>query len=482
MRSPVAALWLLPALALGAQDITAPHLEHTPAAVSVTLNGQTFINQGLVGAGQLPAGTVDFLGDTLGSFSSLQVRSWRRVGGHYEGVLWTLPDRGRNDPAAGLFYDYSARLHRLRIRYTPQDGHLSIVPDGGLRLRDFRGQPFTGADPGQGSLVQRGLDLPSPASGPGAGKVSLDAEALQFARDGGFYVGDEYAANVYRFDARGRLQGVLQPPAAITPRRDGHADFSSLAPPQTGRRNNQGVEGLSLSPDGSVLFVMLQSALMQDSASGNASGRINTRVLVYDLRHGSLPAAPVEHYVVQLPAWRRSGDGGAPDRTAAQSEIRALDNHRFLMLSRDSAGLGAADEGPVVYKSILLVDTRDATNLAGSEYETGVQPVLQQPDASTLRPQIRAAQWVEFINLLNPVQLARFGLGIGTLSEKWEAMDLVPALDPKAPDDYFLFVGNDNDFIARHCRMSGQSCDSAFDNDNRVLIYRVTLPHRAAGL
>ncbi len=55
-------------------------------------------------------------------------------------------------------------------------------------------------------------------------------------------------------------------------------------------------------------------------------------------------------------------------------------------------------------------------------------------------------------------------------------MDLVPVLEPAAPHDYFLFVGNDNDFIARRCRMSGQSCDSGFDNDNWILVYRLTLP------
>ncbi len=55
-------------------------------------------------------------------------------------------------------------------------------------------------------------------------------------------------------------------------------------------------------------------------------------------------------------------------------------------------------------------------------------------------------------------------------------MDLASVQEPARPNDYFLLVGNDNDFIARHCRMSGQSCDSAIDNDNRVLVYRVRLP------
>ncbi|WP_246623304.1 esterase-like activity of phytase family protein [Sphingomonas colocasiae] len=470
-----------PGLAAGEEPVTRPNIDRTEGARTVSLNGRSFVNLGLVGAGRLPADTPDFLGDTLGSFSSLQVApgSWARIGDHYEAILWTLPDRGRNDPDAKLFFDYPARLHRFRIRFTPADGRVSLVPDGGLELRDFRGRPFTGADPGAGTLKQRGMLLPAPAGGVGAGKVSLDAESLQFARDGSFYVGDEYTANIYYFDPRGRLRGVIRPPAAIVPRCDGRPYFGSLQPPETGRRNNQGVEGMSLSPDGRRLFVALQSALVQDSAAGNAAGRTATRVLVYDVGRTPVPVRPIAHHVVQLPAYDDAGGGGPPDRTAAQSEIRAIDDRSFLMLARDGAGRGAGGKAPIVYKSVLLVDLAGATNLAGSGYETGSASLLRDPAGTALRPGIVPAARVELVNLLNPAQLARFGLDIDALSEKWEALDLVPALDPDHPDDHFLIVGNDNDFIARHCRMSGRSCDSAIDNDSRILLYRLRLPRTA---
>ncbi len=141
---------------------------------------------------------------------------------------------------------------------------------------------------------------------------------------------------------------------------------------------------------------------MQDSASGNASGRINTRLLVYDVTATPTPAAPIGHYVVQLPAYDDDGDGGAPNRTAAQSEIRALDDHQLLMLARDGAGLGASGSKPVVYKSILLVDIAGATNLAGTEYETGTSSLLKQEDRTALRQGIVPAEWVEFVNMLDP--------------------------------------------------------------------------------
>ncbi len=476
---------------LSASGYSAPHEATGAPPRTLKLGSRTYVDKGLVAAGRLPAGTVDFLGDTLGSFSSLAVQpgTWKRTANGYEGVLWTLPDRGRNDPEAGLFYDYTSRVERMQLRIDATSGKpgalgtLTMVPDRGVVLKDFNGQPFTGADPGEHTITQREVVLPSPASGAGAGKVSLDAESLQFTADGHFYIGDEYTANVYYFDAQGQLQGVIVAPPAIRPQRDGKRTFGSLAAPQTGRRNNQGVEGMGLSPDGSRLFVALQSATLQDSAKGNAAGRINTRVLVYDVTASPTPQQPIGHYVMALPAYAHDGKGKL-DRTAAQSELRALDAHRFLLLARDGNGLGKDGDDPIVYKSVLLVDVADASNLAGSNYESGTASVLADPTGTTLKAGIAPARSDELLNLLDRPQLARAGLDLdtkrgphaGLLSEKWEAMDVLPALDPQHPNDVLLLIGNDNDFIARRCRMQGQSCDSPYDNDNRVLVYRLTLP------
>lgn len=117
---------------------------------------------------------------------------------------------------------------------------------------------------------------------------------------------------------------MIVPPASVAPRDEGKPFFGSLRAPGTGRRNNQGVEGMSLSPDGRTLFVVLQSALIQDSATGNAAGRRNTRVLVYDISGPPTPSKPVAHHVVQLPACDDTGEDGAQNRTATQSEVRAL--------------------------------------------------------------------------------------------------------------------------------------------------------------
>ncbi|MEI9965355.1 MAG: hypothetical protein WDM92_12405, partial [Caulobacteraceae bacterium] len=118
-RRPVV-LAAVVALAAGAADAqsltyTTRHWTDEAGDASVALEGQTFVNHGLVGVGRLSAATRDFRGETLGSFSSMALdpTSWRRrKDGSYTGVFWTLPDRGPNDvgPIVGTT-DYANRIH-----------------------------------------------------------------------------------------------------------------------------------------------------------------------------------------------------------------------------------------------------------------------------------------------------------------------------------------------------------------------------------
>jgi hypothetical protein len=91
-----------------------------------------------------------------------------------------------------------------------------------------------------------------------------------------------------------------------------------------------------------------------------------------------------------------------------------------------------------------------------------------------------------FIDINDNAELAKFGLHNGppqdrnNLYEKWEAMGLVPALDPANPRDYFLFVADDNDFITQHGFQVGAPYRDAsgVDVDTMFLVCRVTLPAR----
>jgi len=308
--------------------------------------------------------------------------------------------------------------------------------------------------------------------------------------DASFYISDEYGPYIYRFSADGKLRSATRPPAAFIPQRNGADSFASNNPgpgqpipapvdPVTGRQNNQGLEGLSLAPDGKTLFALLQSAARQDGGTGSASTtRFNTRLLAYDIT-GDTPALKGE-YVLQLPTTKTAAGATL---VCAQSEILAINNTQFLVLARD-AGFGHTYPiATATYRNILVYDITGATNIAGTKFDDPASPIAP---AGVLDASIKPAARTEFINLNDSAQLAKFGLHNGptddnnNLSEKWEAMTLVPALDPAAPNDYFLFVGNDNDFITQNGLQDGVTYahPSGMENDSMLLVYRLTLPGR----
>jgi len=474
----------------------APLLAHTARAEStVTLGGVTLINHGLVGVGRLDAALRDKFGETFGSGSGMAIdpKSWMRDGASWRGTIWLLPDRGYN---VGGTIDYRSRLNRLEIVLTPPANPETMAAEDRQRtvvarladtilLTDTAGAPFSGLDPAAGGIRPGGDGFPPMPQAPN-GHVALDAEGLVLARDGSFFVSDEYGPYIYRFSPQGRLLGAIRPPDAFIPRRNGADHFSSNNPgpgqskpvpanPDTGRQNNQGFEGLALTPDGRYLVAVLQSATRQDGGDSPET-RDHTRILFYDISVIDRPALVREHVVV-LPAFT-TADGKR--RIAAQSELLALDDTHFLLLCRDSDN-GFGQKGATSrYRRIELIDTSAATNIAGTRYD-GLEPVA--PKGHLVEGVVPAARET-FIDLNDNGELARFGLHNGPpqdrndLGEKWEAMGLVPALDPGRPRDFFLFVANDNDFMTQRGFHAGAAYQDAsgVDLDTMLLVFRVTLP------
>ncbi len=492
---------------LFAANYDTPFLDNTAPTISstVSLGGQNFVNQGLVGVGVFATNVIDGRGDTFGSFSSFKVdhNTWRRhANGSYSGTLYALPDRGYN--VAGLIA-YPARIQQMALSFTPDytantvsQTQMTLALQRTISITDFAGQTTTAVDPTGATTLQGFSNVPT-----AGGKFAIDGEGLALRADGSFYVSDEYGATVYHVSKTGQMLGLITPPQALLPQFTGASGYSGFTTAagaiatgvQTGgRRDNQGMEAVDLTPDGRYLVTMLQSATRQDNPLNTNDGRLFTRLMVYDVSKTATPSSTIGHYLVELPTFDRDGTGGSADRAAAQSEIVALSPTTFLVLSRDGNGNGSADNGrPLVFKTVSLVSTNGATNLSGTPYETGYTPAangISGPVAG-----VTAAQVTPFVNLLNPTQLARFGIDMNvgaegsanpvsanSLGEKWEALSIVPVLDPAAPNDYFLLVGNDNDFLGTSVTMLGQAPVDATagtavaDNPNRVLVYRVTLP------
>ncbi|KAF2115909.1 esterase-like activity of phytase-domain-containing protein [Lophiotrema nucula] len=486
-----------------------------PVVNKTTCGGKTYVYEELAGFGFLKSDARDKFGDTIGGIGSaiaLDKKSWKKKGGKsesYEGIIYGLPDRGWNTQGT---QNTQNRIHKFVATLDIVNGatiakpaspnfHLEYVDT--ILLYGPDGKPTTGLDADVKDVAKYpGFpDLPVATytgdgfgnAGPGGKRISIDAEGLVLGDDGTFWVSDEYGPYIYQFDRRGRMIDAIRPPDAFIPFRNGSESFNAASPPiydptretipevpDTGRNNNQGFEGLTASPDGKWLFVLLQSATIQDGAS-KSSNRRNTRLLKYKL--GKRDPELVAEYAVQLPIV----PGG--NKIAAQSEIHYISETQLLVLARDSgAGHGQSDSASK-YRNADVIDISKATNVKSRTVDaTGGQ--IASSDGGVLIAGINPAEYCPWLSYNNNDQLNRFGVHNGgaqdasLLNEKWESFGIIP-VDSKFSKngdgkEYYLISFSDNDFITQngYINLGKQKYTDAsgYNLDNQVLVFKVRLP------
>ncbi|OCT44111.1 3-phytase [Cladophialophora carrionii] len=506
---------LLSALTAGI-SLASPLERAAKAVNTTTCNGQTYVYQALAGYGFTPSDARDKFGDTaggIGSSAAIDQKSWKvDSSGVYTGILWSLPDRGWNTEGT---LNYQPRLHKFQITFKPDTVSSSSAPNLQLkyldtvRFTDPAGTPLTGLDPDLQPpyLSFPGFpELPSATytgdgfggNGAGGQRVVGDTEGLVLTDDG-FWISDEYGPSIFHFDHSGKMTGAIRPPPAIIPQRNGSDSFNAASPPRydpnitttpanptSGRSNNQGLEGLTASPDRKTLYALMQSALVQEGGR-NASTRRLARLLEYDISDASHPVYKAE-YVVPLPVFANS------TLVAAQSEIYFISPTQFLILARDSGRGHGMDNSLSRYRQIDVFDISNATNIAGNSYDATAAAVASVDGvlASTVVP-ATYCPWLDFnVN----AQLNRFGVhnggdqDAGLLNEKWESIAIVPVNPPSTTGwkdwhagsqrEFFIFSLSDNDFITQNGFMNGGQLpyadESGYSLDNQALVFKVSLP------
>ncbi|KAK8159045.1 esterase-like activity of phytase-domain-containing protein [Phyllosticta citrichinensis] len=475
---------LFSALALAGCSIA-----HDAPVNTTTCDGQKYTYRALAGFGTVRSTARDKYGDTLGSLGSavaLEPGSWTYNSSSltYYGVLWTQPDRGWNTNGT---LNYIPRVHKFAVAFAP---NASASPDDpappNLRFDylDTRlyqapdGAPLTGLDAdASGATSFPGFpDLPVATytgdgfgrSGSGGRRVPVDAEGLVLAADGGFWVSDEYGPYIYKFSSEGRMEEAIRPPDAYIPIRNGSE--SSVSPPT----RRPCFEGLAVSPSGTTLSALLQSALIQDGGTAKSTSR-HARLVQYDIT--SSPAVLAAEFVVPLPLYTNA-DGKT--RVAGQSSIVALSETQFLVLARDSGAGRAQDETKSVYRHVDVFDVADATDLRSLHGVDAVGGSVVSDDG-VLRDDVVPAAYCPWLDYNVESQLERFGLrnggedGEALLSEKWESLVVVPVLE-----DVYIFSLSDNDFITQDGYLDGGSFrysdGSGQSVDTQALVFRATLP------
>ncbi|KAI1855293.1 hypothetical protein JX265_006564 [Neoarthrinium moseri] len=492
------------------------------AVNSTTCNGKQYVYEELAGYGFVVSDAVDKFGDNLGGLGSaihMEKKSWKKsCNGTYTGTLWSLPDRGWNTEGT---LNFQPRVHKFTVTLTPAHNatvanpsapNLYLTYQDTIRFSGPDGTPATGLDADvSGHLSYPGFpDLPVATytgdgfggDGPGGKRIPIDCEGLAVNDDGSFWVSDEYGPYVYLFDHSGKMLTAIRPPDAIIPFRNGTESFSAASPPHyidngegplpnpehpdTGRDNNHGFEGLSVSEDGKTLWVLLQAATVQEGGLEKQTQRY-TRFLKYDI---STPLKPVykAEYIVPLPAYiDPTAKASKNPKIAAQSEVHALPNGQFLVLSRDGGAGHGQENSQSQYRNIDVFDISAATDIkaAGQGYDDEGGAVADTK--GVLRQGVQAAEYCAFLDFNVNAQLGRFGLHNGgaqdaaLLNEKWESIAVVP-VDPRRPDgdEHFVFSLSDNDFITQNGFLNDgrfRYADSTgFNLDSQALVFKVKIP------
>jgi hypothetical protein len=371
------------------------------ATVSVV---PAFAEVQLLGTGAIPGNVTDNSGlnrlledgvtpdNLVGGLGS--AISYMGVGDYY----LATPDRG---PADGTT-TYTDRAYVVKVDVRKNAAGQYIVTP---RVVDTRILKLAHRTPFTGSAAAF-----DPTNSPSSRR--FDPEGVRAAKCGGtFYVSDEYGPFLYEFQASGKRERVLELPTKFLIDLPSATPTDELTKNLAGRQANRGMEGLAISPDGSKLYGMMQSALLQDGALDAANSRVgtNNRIVELDVVTGA-----VREFLYQLDS-----------RSNGVSEILAVNDHEFLVLERDGRVGSSA-----VTKKIFRIDITDATD---------IRDLKQLPETGTPTNVIPVTKAL-FIDLLDPA----FGLAGPNLPEKFEGMGFGPDL---GDGRHRLIVTTDNDFM-----------------------------------
>lgn len=351
----------------------------------------------------------------------------------YNNVYYGVADRG---PGGGTI-GYDTRVQKFSLNVDLNTGAI-----GSFKLLDtilFKqpdGTNFNGLSP----------ELDPQNGNPGILGRSLDPEGFVVAPNGNFYVSDEYGPSIDEFRPDGTFVRSFQTPDNLLPRDSkGNLNFATgpaldKDPLTSGRVANRGFEGLSISPDGTKIFAILQDPLVSEGNPDERSSR-NIRLVEFDTATGK----SVAQYIYQLEsiadinlrvpssdAFKLNQQG----RNIGVSSLSALNDHEILVIERDNRGVGVGDttgNNPTVgSKRVYKIDLTGATDVS----TIGLKGTNNLP--SGIKPVSKSSS--PLIDLVAALQAS----GSGQIAaEKLEGIAISPQLNDGS---YAVILGTDNDF------------------------------------
>ncbi len=255
-----------------------------------------------------------------------------------KGEFYVITDRGPNT-------DYLNGKKFLAPNFTPTIMHFKLNEKGTIevikyiQLKNPSGQLITGLPnpEGKGSTGETAYD----ANGAilGTDPYGLDSESIVAAKDGTFWVSDEYGPHIVHYSGDGVELERISPIGVNTGNRKLPAVLAK-------RRANRGMEGLCITPDGKTLVGTMQSMMYVPSKS-LATNKTLIRIVTFDISTGATKQFLYEQ------------DGGNSDSVC---DITAISSTEFLVIERDG---NYGSQGGI--KKVYRINLANATDVNGTD-------------------------------------------------------------------------------------------------------------------
>ena len=342
-------------------------------------------------------------------------------------TYYGITDRG---PGGGVI-DFTPRVHAFKMDINMTTGAVNgYTLQATTLFKDSDGTPLSGLNP---QLLNNNVST--------LGR-SFDSEGVVRMANGNYLVSDEYGPSVYEFSPNGTKLRAFTIPENLKPKTpNGSIDYVNGRPTiTTGRQDNRGFEGLTLSRDGTKAYAIIQDPLVNEGTdNGTVDGRRsrNLRIVEFDVASGNSTA----QYIYRLedradindriPGTANDFSGSAQGRNIGVSSITALEDGSFVVIERDNRGLGVDPEAsalPIGSKRVYRIRLDGASDVSNvdltnrNSLPAGVVPVQK--------------------TLYLDIDAALRAAGLSSV-EKLEGLSFGPVL---ADGSIGLYIVSDNDF------------------------------------
>ena len=335
-----------------------------------------------------------------------------------DGTFWVLTDNGfgnkRNSPDAMLMF------HRVRVDWA--GGAVARIETIFLRDPD-RVVPFHVVNEATTQRYLTGSDL--------------DIESMQPIGDA-IYFGDEFGPYLIRTDRTGKVTGFWETTLdGKVLRSPDHFTVSTPATPgpfAAPVRRSRGYEGMAASPDGRLLYPLLEGPLWDDQAKAweSRNGREYLRILEFDVAQGRFSGRSWK-YLLEV------NDNNIGD-------FNMIDAATGLIIERDNGEGDArlACSGPA---------RPDCFNVP-ARFKRVYKIDLSQPDADGF---VRKIGFVDLLDIKDPESKARAGSANGVFTFPFVTIENVDVVDAD-----HIVVANDNNLPFSSGRAIGKNDDNEF--------------------